>query len=163
MAEMLDRRRLGEGAFRAQKGGVERTFQRQTGGHDLAEEPRNLFAVEGPRIGVLDPAQHRDLAFRAVELDTLPLGPGLDVGDLLRTAGALADQPQQLLIDGIDPASNGGSVKFSGGPKGTEMNSYFIAPLPITKENLNVVIDAGWISKEEACQGVAAGSVAACN
>ncbi len=43
------------------------------------------------------------------------------------------------------------------------MNSYFIAPLPITKENLNVVIDAGWISKEEACQGVAAVSVAACN
>ncbi len=56
-----------------------------------------------------------------------------------------------------------GTVKFSGGPKGVEMNSYFIAPLPITKENLNVVIDAGWISKEEACQGVAAGSVAACN
>jgi D-xylose transport system substrate-binding protein len=55
------------------------------------------------------------------------------------------------------------TVKFSGGPKGVEMNSHFIAPLPITKDNLNVVIDAGWISKEEACQGVAAGSVAACN
>ena len=43
------------------------------------------------------------------------------------------------------------------------MKSVFLAPLPITKDNLNVVIDAGWISKETACQGVAAGSVAACN
>jgi len=52
---------------------------------------------------------------------------------------------------------------FSGGPKGVEMKSVFLAPLPITKDNLNVVIEAGWISKEEACQGVAAGSVAACD
>ncbi|MCL6705542.1 D-xylose ABC transporter substrate-binding protein [Pseudomonas sp. R2.Fl] len=52
---------------------------------------------------------------------------------------------------------------FNGGPKGVEMKSVFLAPLPITKDNLNVVIDAGWISKEEACQGVAAGAVAACN
>ncbi len=41
------------------------------------------------------------------------------------------------------------------------MQSVFLAPLPITKDNLNVVIDAGWISKEEACQGVK-GDVAAC-
>ncbi|HEV7435652.1 D-xylose ABC transporter substrate-binding protein [Rhizobium halophilum] len=52
---------------------------------------------------------------------------------------------------------------FSGGPKGAEMKSVFLAPLPITKDNLDVVIDAGWISKEEACQGVQAGSVEACN
>ena len=56
-----------------------------------------------------------------------------------------------------------GVTTFSGGPKGVEMKSVFLAPLPITKDNLNVVIDAGWISKETACQGVAAGSVAACN
>jgi D-xylose transport system substrate-binding protein len=56
-----------------------------------------------------------------------------------------------------------GVTTFNGGPKGVEMKSVFLAPLPITKDNLNVVIDAGWISKETACQGVAAGSVAACN
>ena len=33
-------------------------------------------------------------------------------------------------------------------------------PNPITKDNLNDVIDAGWITKEEVCAGVAAGSVA---
>ncbi|MFC3075383.1 D-xylose ABC transporter substrate-binding protein [Shinella pollutisoli] len=56
-----------------------------------------------------------------------------------------------------------GVTTFNGGPKGVEMKSVFLAPLPITKDNLNVVIEAGWIPKETACQGVAAGSVAACD
>lgn len=56
-----------------------------------------------------------------------------------------------------------GVTTFDGGPKGVEMQSLFLAPLPVTRDNLNVVIDAGWISKETACQGVAAGSVAACD
>ena len=60
-------------------------------------------------------------------------------------------------IDAVD-----GAVKFSGGPKGVEMNAVFLAPVAITKDNLNVVIDAGWVSKDVVCQGVAAGSVAAC-
>jgi D-xylose transport system substrate-binding protein len=56
-----------------------------------------------------------------------------------------------------------GVVPFSGGPKGVEMNAFFIAPVAVTKDNLNVVIDAGWVSKDVVCQGAAAGSVAACN
>jgi D-xylose transport system substrate-binding protein len=39
----------------------------------------------------------------------------------------------------------------------------FLTPIAITKDNLNVVIDAGWISKDAVCAGVAAGAVAACN
>ena len=31
-------------------------------------------------------------------------------------------------------------------------------PLPITKDNLDVVIDAGWVTKDVVCQGVAAGT-----
>ncbi len=46
---------------------------------------------------------------------------------------------------------------FNGGPKGVNMHSIFLTPVPITKDNLNVVIDAGWITKDEVCQGVAAG------
>jgi D-xylose transport system substrate-binding protein len=56
-----------------------------------------------------------------------------------------------------------GGTKFSGGPNGVEMNSFFIAPVAVTKDNLNVVIDAGWVTKDVVCQGVAAGTVAACN
>ena len=54
-----------------------------------------------------------------------------------------------------------GVTTFNGGPKKAEMKSVFLAPLAITKANLNVVIDAGWISKDEACQG-AKSDVAAC-
>ena len=55
-----------------------------------------------------------------------------------------------------------GVQTFEGGPKKVKMQSIFLTPLAITKDNLNVVIDAGWISKAEACQGVKADSVAAC-
>ena len=55
-----------------------------------------------------------------------------------------------------------GVTKFADGPKKVEMNSILLAPVPITKDNLNVVIDAGWVSKDVVCQGVAAGTVPAC-
>ena len=48
-------------------------------------------------------------------------------------------------------------------PAGTEMDAMFLAPVPVTKDNLDVVVDAGWITKADLCAGVAAGSVAACN
>ena len=47
-----------------------------------------------------------------------------------------------------------GSGKWSGGAKGVEMESIFLKPVPITKDNLDVVIKAGWIKKDVACQGV---------
>jgi D-xylose transport system substrate-binding protein len=56
-----------------------------------------------------------------------------------------------------------GMVMFDGGPKGVSMHSFFLAPIPVTRDNLNLVIDAGWVSKDVVCQGVAAGTVAACN
>ncbi len=56
-----------------------------------------------------------------------------------------------------------GAVMFSNGPKGVDMNSILLAPVPVTADNLNLVVDAGWISKEELCQGVGAGGPAACN
>jgi D-xylose transport system substrate-binding protein len=42
------------------------------------------------------------------------------------------------------------------------MTSILLTPIPITKDNLNVVVDATWITKEALCQGVTAGAVAAC-
>ncbi|WP_136442438.1 D-xylose ABC transporter substrate-binding protein [Pacificoceanicola onchidii] len=38
-------------------------------------------------------------------------------------------------------------------PGGTTMTSMFLAPVPITADNLNVVIDAGWIEKDALCAG----------
>jgi D-xylose transport system substrate-binding protein len=47
-------------------------------------------------------------------------------------------------------------------PGGNDMTSILLTPLAITRDNLNVVIDAGWITKDAACAGVAAGTVDAC-
>ena len=47
-------------------------------------------------------------------------------------------------------------------PGGNEMNAIFLKPVPITKDNLNVVVDAGWITKEALCQGVTGDQAAVC-
>ncbi len=60
--------------------------------------------------------------------------------------------------------SSAGTQKFKGGAKGVEMNSQFLTPIRRSpKDNLNIVLDAGWISKKELCQGVKAGSVKVCS
>jgi len=46
------------------------------------------------------------------------------------------------------------AIKWSGGPKGVTMNSILLKPVPITKDNLHIVIDADWVKKEVVCQGV---------
>lgn len=53
------------------------------------------------------------------------------------------------------------AVKFTT-PGGKEMNAVFLAPMPITKDNLSAVVDAGWITKDALCQGVSGGP-APCN
>ena len=53
-------------------------------------------------------------------------------------------------------------TKFNKGKNGVEVNAILLTPDPITKDTLDHVIDAGWISKEEACAGVKAGTVKAC-
>ena len=42
------------------------------------------------------------------------------------------------------------------------MTSLFLKPNPITKDNLNEVIDGGWITKAEVCKGVKPGTVKVC-
>ena len=77
--------------------------------------------------------------------------------------GTVAANAALKLAEGADPTTIEGVAKFNGGAKGVEMNSILLAPTPITKENIQVAIDAGHITKEQACAGVAAGSVPACN
>src|SRR5690606_12677765 len=98
-------------------------------------------------------------ALNRVALGTQTVSVWKDSRELGKRAAEIAAQ----LAGGKTMDEIEGMTTFSGGPKGVEMKSVFLAPLPVTKDNLNVVIDAGWISKEAACQGVAAGSVAACN
>src|SRR5271167_840895 len=71
-----------------------------------------------------------------------------------RELGKKAAETAALLADGKKMTEVPGVMKFSGGPKKVEMNSLFLKPVPIARDNLNLVIDAGWIKKDEVCQGV---------
>jgi D-xylose transport system substrate-binding protein len=48
-------------------------------------------------------------------------------------------------------------------PGGNSMTSIFLTPQAITQDNLDVVLDAGWISTEDLCQGVKPGTVDVCS
>ena len=51
----------------------------------------------------------------------------------------------------------GNAIKWSGGPKGVAMDAILLKPVPITRANLKVVIEAGWVDKQVVCQGVDSG------
>ncbi|MFO1174686.1 MAG: D-xylose ABC transporter substrate-binding protein [Paracoccaceae bacterium] len=78
-----------------------------------------------------------------------------------RTLGKKAAEIAAALAEGTTMDKVEGAVKWSGGAKGVEMNAIFLDPTPITKDNLNLVIDAGHITKAQACEGAMA-DVAAC-
>ena len=73
--------------------------------------------------------------------------------DLGKAAGEIAS----ALADGGALDSIAGATKFSGGEKGIEMNAILLNPTPLTKDNLNLAIDAGHITKAQACEGAMAG------
>ncbi|MDM4765776.1 substrate-binding domain-containing protein [Pelomonas sp. SE-A7] len=56
-----------------------------------------------------------------------------------------------------------GMVKWTGGDKKLSVDALFLKPVPVTRENLDLVVGSGWIGKAELCKGVAAaGAPAAC-
>lgn len=121
-----------------------------------------IAALEAQGLAGSVPVSGQDAdkaALNRVALGTQTVSVWKDSRELGKNAAEIA----LLLAGGKTMDDVPGVQTFNGGPKGVAMKSVFLAPLPITKDNLNVVIDAGWISKAEACQGVKAGSVAACN
>jgi D-xylose transport system substrate-binding protein len=80
-----------------------------------------------------------------------------DARDLGRTAGEIA----VALASGTAMEDVADRVEFTT-PGGNVMNSVFLAPQPITRDNLSTVVDAGWIPLETLCQGVSGGP-APCN
>jgi D-xylose transport system substrate-binding protein len=78
-----------------------------------------------------------------------------------RELGTAAGEAAIALCDNPDPTSVAGTAPFTT-PGGVDVTSILLTPIPITKDNLDVVVDAGWIDQESLCEGVTAGSVAAC-
>ncbi|UWQ16424.1 D-xylose ABC transporter substrate-binding protein [Jannaschia sp. M317] len=78
-----------------------------------------------------------------------------DSRELGRRAGEIA----VALADGTAMADVEGAATFTS-PGGVDVSAVLLAPLPVTKDNLNAVLDAEWIEKDVLCQGVS--GVAVC-
>ena len=76
-----------------------------------------------------------------------------------RALGTAAGEIASALAAGTALDAIEGATKFSGGANGVEMNAILLNPTPLTVANLNVAIDAGHITKEQACEGAIAGVV----
>ena len=70
-----------------------------------------------------------------------------------RALGKAAGEIAVALANGTAMDAVEGSAKYSS-PSGKELNSVLLKPVPVTKDNLDVVLDAGWISKDTLCAGV---------
>ena len=96
-------------------------------------------------------------ALNRVALGTQTVSVWKDARELGKAAGeiavALAGGTMMDKVDGAQAWTT---------PGGTEMTAVFLAPVPVTKDNLTAVTDAGWISVEKLCQGVSGGP-APCN
>ncbi|HYC06519.1 MAG TPA: substrate-binding domain-containing protein [Candidatus Binatia bacterium] len=85
----------------------------------------------------------------------------VDVWKDARLLGTTAAQVAAQLCNGTKVGSIAGAAPFKT-PGGNTINSILLTPDPITKDNLQDVLAAGWISQADLCQGVTAGSVKGC-
>ena len=102
--------------------------------------------------------QDADLAaLNRVALGTQTVSVWKDARELGQAAGEAA----VALAQGAALTDVEGTIQFDS-PGGNSMTSILLEPIAITQDNLNLVVDAEWISTDELCQGVEAGSVEVC-
>jgi D-xylose transport system substrate-binding protein len=78
-----------------------------------------------------------------------------------RELGTAAGESAIALCADPTPANVAGTAPFTT-PGGIEITSILLEPIPITQDNLDIVVDAGWIDEATLCEGVESGSVAVC-
>lgn len=134
----------------------------------LARRNNNVDAVvasnDGTAGGVV-------AALRARNLGNVPVsGQDADIAALNRVAkgeqivtvwkdarelGKAAAGYAAQLAAGAKPDEIKGAAVWTGGTKRLPITSVLLKPLPITKDNLSLVIDAGWATRTQVCDGVA--------
>jgi len=101
-------------------------------------------------VGIPVSGQDGDFAaLNRIALGTQTVSVWKDSRELGREAASAA----VALASGKTPDK---AATWSDGEKKVALQSRLLAPMPITRDNLDVVIKAGWIKKEELCRGVAA-------
>ncbi|ADI14372.1 D-xylose ABC transporter substrate-binding protein [Truepera radiovictrix] len=89
-------------------------------------------------------------ALNRIALGTQTVSVWKDARELGRAAAEIAVAlAQGAALDEIE-----GATTWSDGPRGVEMNAILLEPIPITRDNLEVVIDAGWVDRDTVCAGV---------
>jgi D-xylose transport system substrate-binding protein len=85
----------------------------------------------------------------------------VDVWKDARELGKAAGESACAMAQGTALQDVANTQQFDS-PGGNQMTSIFLTPQAITQDNLNVPLDAGWISQDDLCQGVDPGTVDAC-
>jgi D-xylose transport system substrate-binding protein len=96
-------------------------------------------------------------ALNRVALGTQTVDVWKDARELGRAAGEAA----VALCENPDLAAVPDTTEFES-PGGNTLTSILLEPIPITQDNLDVVLDADWITEEDLCQGVESGSLEVC-
>jgi D-xylose transport system substrate-binding protein len=111
-------------------------------------------------------------ALNRVALGTQLVSVWKDAFGLGKTAGAVAAQlaagvaladvkaPSDLAAH-VAPEAGANAQTFKT-PGGLDVYSIILKPTPITRENINLVVDLGWETKDAVCAGVPAGTVSLC-
>lgn len=95
-------------------------------------------------------------------LNRVALGTqSVDVWKDARELGFAAGTAAAAMAQGTALEDVAGVAQFES-PGGNSMTSILLTPIAITQDNLDLVVDAGWIDTDTLCQGVEAGSVSVC-
>ncbi len=104
-------------------------------------------------VGVAVSGQDGDIAaLNRVALGSQTVSVFKDARKLGEAAGTVAVQ----LAKGKKPKDIAGTITWAEGSKKIAMTSMFLKPVPITSDNLDYVITAGWATKDQVCKGVEA-------
>ncbi len=141
----------------------------------LTQENNNIDAVlsenDGMATGVVAALEAQGLAgqipvsgqdgdqaaLNRIALGTQTVSVWKDARELGKAAGEAAVQ----LAQGAALSDVKGVQTFHS-PGGNDLTTILLTPIAITKDNLNVVVDAGWIDQATLCAGVPSGTVDAC-
>ena len=77
---------------------------------------------------------------------------GTQTVSVWKDARALGKAAAEIAVSLAEGKAVDGAADWTS-PSGTTLSSMFLAPVPVTKDNLNVVLDAGWIAKDALCAG----------
>jgi D-xylose transport system substrate-binding protein len=102
-------------------------------------------------VGIAVSGQDGDIAaLNRVALGEQTVSVFKDARKLGEAAGTVAVQ----LVKGKKSKDIAGTVTWAEGSKKIPMISMFLKPVPITSDNLDYVISAGWATKDQVCKGV---------